>query len=235
MADWAPKRFWKQATISQQGEAWAVLLDSRTLRTPAKAHLLVGSAELAQAVADEWQAQGEVIRPDTMPFTRAVNVAIDHIGEKRDAVVAEIAGYGGTDMLCYREEESDALAQHQAAQWDPLLDWAADHFGARLVVQQGIMPVAQDPIALSRLQDAVAAHSDIGLAALHDLVSLSGSLILGLAVAHGRLSADEAWTLSRLDENWQIAQWGEDEEAAEMTRTKAASFLSAAQLYAVSR
>ncbi|ARO15520.1 ATP12 chaperone protein [Ketogulonicigenium robustum] len=235
MADWAPKRFWTDVTTQRHDSGqWAVLLDGRSVRTPAKVHLLTPTEAMAESVAAEWRAQGEHLRPHTMPHTRAVNVAIDHIAHKRPEVIAEIAQYAGTDLLSYRADAPEDLIAHQAAAWDPLLDWAARTFDARLFVQNGIMPIAQNPAALAKLHAAVATRSDIQLAALHDLVGLSGSLVLGLAVAEGHLPAQSAWDLSRLDEAWQIAQWGEDEEAAEMTRTKHASFLSAAQLYAVS-
>jgi chaperone required for assembly of F1-ATPase len=205
------------------------------VRTPAKAHLILPSRGLAEAVAGEWDAQGDEVDPAQMPLTRAANSAVDKVRVQRPDVVAMLAEYGGTDLLCYRAESPAELVSRQAQSWDPLLDWAAERFGARLLPVQGVMFVAQDPSALSALATAIAAHDDFELAGLHDLITISGSLVLALAVSEGHLTAEEAWPLSRLDETWQEEQWGPDEEATETAARKAADFCQAATLIALAR
>jgi chaperone required for assembly of F1-ATPase len=235
MANWAPKRFWKQASAEPADTGFAVRLDGRPVRTPARAPLVVPTLAMARAIAAEWDAQEGLIRPDTMPVTRAANTAIDTIAPQRAAVDAIVAAYGGTDLLCYRAATPPALVARQALAWDALIDWAATALGAPLTVVTGVMPVAQPDASLSRLTAHVTALSHFELAALHDLVALSGSLILGLAVIRGRLSADAAWAAARIDETWQIEQWGDDEEAAATAARRLAAFLDADRFYGLCR
>lgn len=229
MSEWARKRFWKQATVASVAGGHAVALDGRPLRTPAKAALVVPSAALARAIAAEWDAVGEVVDPGGMPLTRTANSAIDKVAPERDAVVALLAAYGETDLLCYRADGPADLCRRQTEAWDPWLDWAARHLGAELVVVQGLMPAAQPVHSLSRLSAAVAELDHFRLAAFHDLVALSGSLILALAASEGALSPVEAWRLSRLDEDWQAELWGEDDEAARTAGIRKDAFLQAAR------
>ncbi|WP_341214239.1 ATP12 family protein [uncultured Limimaricola sp.] len=233
MSEWKAKRFWKEATTAPADGGWQVLLDGRPVRTPAKAPLILPTQALAQALAAEWQAQEERIDPGTMPITRTANSALDKVAGQRAEVAAMLAEYGGSELLCYRAERPVELIARQASEWDPLLDWAEERYGARLVTVQGVMPIAQDAAALERLSAPVHAMDPFALAAFHDLVALSGSLVLALAVIEGRIEAQEAWRLSRLDEDWQIEQWGADEEAEAMARVKRAAFDDAARFWAL--
>lgn len=227
MSVWAARRFWTTArTVPTEG-GFAVELDARPVRTPRKAPLILPTAALAEAVAAEWQAQGDKVDPTTMPCTRTANSAIDTVTPQFDLVAQMVAEYGASDLLCYRAEEPSDLIELQAREWDPLLDWAAESLGAGLRTTGGIVHVAQNPESLSVLTGHVRALTPFELAAFHDLVAISGSLILALAVRHERITADDAWRLSRLDEDWQISLWGEDEEAAEVARGKRAGFLQA--------
>jgi chaperone required for assembly of F1-ATPase len=203
------------------------MLDARPLRTPAKAPLVVPARALAEALAAEWQAQEGQLRPETMPLTRAANAAIDRVAPQRTAVVAEILRYGETDLLCYRAAAPRGLAARQAAAWDPLLDWAAGRFGARLIPVAGVMPMAQPAPALAALEAAVARFESFGLTGLHELVALSGSLVIGLAAAHRADDPEALWQATRIDEDWQIEQWGEDAEAARAAAAHAAAFRQA--------
>ncbi len=230
MSDWRAKRFWAEVAVTETEGGYGVALDGRPVRTPGKAPLILPNRALAEAVAAEWDDQEGEVDPRTMPVTRAANSAIEKVIPQRAAVIAHLAEYGGTDLLCYRAEPG-ALADRQAARWDPLLDWAAARFGARLRVAPGLMPVAQDPTALARLTAALDRFPPFPLAGLHDLITLSGSLVLGLAVAEDHLGAEAAWTLSRLDETWQEEQWGRDAEAAEAAEAKRQSFLLAASFF----
>ncbi|WP_375691617.1 ATP12 family chaperone protein [Pseudooceanicola sp. LIPI14-2-Ac024] len=235
MSDWKAKRFWKEVTVDETPDGFAVLLDARPVRTPAKAPMHLPTRALAQAVADEWQAQEAEIDPRTMPATRAANAAIDKVAVQFDEVAELLSAYGDSDLLCYRADAPQELAERQAAAWDPLLDWAAETFGARLEPRQGIMHAAQDAAALARLGAEVRKLSNFELTAFHDLVGLSGSLVLGLAALHDHLPAEELWELSRIDERWQEEQWGHDEEAAEIAEIKRGSFLAAKRFHDLTR
>lgn len=233
MSGWAAKRFWQQASAEAVEGGFGVRLDARPVKTPAKQPLVLPTEGMALAIAAEWDAQQGLVRPDTMPLTRAANSAIDKVAPQIDGVVAEIANYGSTDLLCYRAIDPPPLVARQALAWDPVLDWARDAFDAPLEVTAGVIPIAQPANSLDRLRRSVAAHSAFQLAALHDLVAISGSLVLGLAVARKRLTADEAFALSRIDESWQAEQWGEDEEAAAQERLRHAAFLTAERFFAL--
>ncbi|MDP3195287.1 ATP12 family chaperone protein [Tabrizicola sp.] len=233
MSTWTARRFWTAATAVPVESGFTVHLDARPVRTPLKAALVLPTLALAEAVAAEWQAQEKTVNPETMPFTRTANSAIDTVMPQFAAVADMLAEYGGSDLLCYRAEGPAALVARQAQSWDPLLDWARDDLGAPLRQATGVMHVAQPEPSLAALRTHVHAMSAYQLAAFHDLVAISGSLVLALAVARGRISADEAWTMSRVDEDWQISLWGEDDEAAEAAARKRAALLQADRFYAL--
>jgi chaperone required for assembly of F1-ATPase len=224
------KRFWKQARSEQVEGGWLVRLDNRPVRTPARRLCVVPLAGMADGIAAEWNAQGDRIDPYTMPLTRAASTCLDRVVPELDSVRRNVAGYGGTDLLCYRAPDPPELARRQAAAWDPVLGWAADALGARLVVGEGVMHVAQPMEAVARLAAEVEALDAWELTALSELTTLSGSLALALAVCHGRLDAAEAWRLSRIDEDWNIEEWGEDAEAARQATRRQAEFIAAAAL-----
>ncbi|MDU8912225.1 ATP12 family chaperone protein [Aestuariicoccus sp. MJ-SS9] len=232
---WTAKRFWKTAEVAPAEGGWTVTLDTRPVRTPAKSALVVPTRALAQAVAAEWAAQDKVIDPLSMPYTRSANAAIDKVAVQQPEVADMLAAYGDSDLLCYRADSPEELVSRQAAAWDPLLDWAAQDLGARLEPRTGIMHTPQDPDALARLSGQVHALTAFELAGFHDLVAISGSLILGFAVARKRLSAEAAWDISRIDEHWQEEQWGEDDEAKTMAAHKREAFEHADRFFALSR
>ena len=221
---WTPKRFWKAATARQTDAGFTVHLDARPVKTPAKRPLIVPTLTMAQAIALEWDAQHGVIKPQTMPVTRAANSALDKVAPQFDTVVEIIAAYGGTDLLCYRAPKPPELIDLQNANWDPLLHWAETDLNAPLLAVPGVMHIAQAPASLHRLRAGVAALTPFQLAAFHDLVALSGSLILAFALIKARLNAAEAWTISRIDESYQISLWGSDAEAAALTETRRQAF-----------
>ena len=231
MSAWAPKRFWKEAVAEHCDGGFTVRLDGRPVRTPAKTLLVLPTLAMAQAVAAEWDAQEGVLRPETMPATRAANSAIDKVAPQMDAVVEEVARYGGSELLCYRAEAPAELVARQEAGWGPWLDWATQSLGAPLRVTQGVIHMDQPPESLARLKAEVARATPFELAALHDLVAITGSLVLGLATARGRLPPDAAFDLSRIDEHWQAEQWGEDEEAAVLEAAKRQALRDAGRFY----
>lgn len=230
MSGWAMKRFWTAADVAETEGGYTVTLDGRPVRTPAKAAFVVPTRALAEACAAEWEAQVDEVRPDTMPRTRTANSAIDKVAVQKEEVSSLIAAYGETDLLCYRAEAPDGLIARQAEAWDPLLDWAAETLGARLVPVAGVIARPQDQVALAKLAEATAAFDAFELAAFHDLVALSGSLVIGFAAVHRAQPADRLWEISRIDEDWQEEQWGVDEEAAAQAALKRRAFLDAAEI-----
>lgn len=234
MTGWAAKRFWAGVSVAAVAGGHQVLLDTRPLRTPAKRPLILPSRAMAEAIAAEWQAVDGIVRPALMPVTRSANSALDKVTRQFDEVVAVVAAYGGTDLLCYRASAPEALAAAQARAWDPLLGWAERTYGARLVATAGVMAVVQPAAALARLEAAVRASSPFQLTALHDLVALSGSLVLGLAATTGEFDPEKLWRLSRFDEDWQAGQWGEDEEASAIAEGRRRDFLHARHFWELS-
>jgi chaperone required for assembly of F1-ATPase len=235
MSEWKAKRFWKNATVAFEGDGFGVLLDGRPVRTPAKSPLVLPTRALAEAIAAEWDAQQGSIDPRSMPFTRSANAAIDKVAVQHGEVAQMIADYGDSDLLCYRAPAPAELVARQQEMWDPLLEWAADVLDARLHTASGVVHVPQDPAALDRLSQRVHAMDSFALAAFHDLVSLSGSLILGFAGTLDHLEIERLWQISRLDEDWQIEQWGADEDAAILAATKRLAFLHAKRFHDLSR
>lgn len=233
MTAWQPKVFWKTVAVTEVEGGFAVTLDGRQVKTPNKQPLILPSRGVAQLVADEWAAQEGTVKPATMPATRMANSALEKVVPQHDEVAALLAEYGGSDLLCYRADGPAALAERQAAAWDPLLDWAEAAFGTRLAVTAGIMPVAQDPAAVARLAAEVQGMGPFHLAAFYDLVSISGSLVIALAVVHGVRDPEAAWDISRIDNAWQAEMWGPDDEEIATAAFKRAAFLFAARFHAL--
>jgi chaperone required for assembly of F1-ATPase len=226
------KRFYKAVDVRAEPSSFAVRLDNRPVKTPAGHALLAPTRGLAEAIADEWRAQGETIVPDTMPLTKLLNTALDRIPLHRGAVVDDLANYAGADLLCYRAESPAELARRQAAAWDPWLDWAAERFGARLTVTTGVAHVAQPDQALARLRQAITAIDSHRLVALHAAVTITGSAVLGLAFAARVLEAEAAFAAAHIDHAYQADLWGRDAEA-ESIRARRLDDLRAAQRYLV--
>lgn len=222
-----PARFYKAATIAECGGAFQVQLDGKPIKTPQRNLLALPTRELADAVAAEWNAQSGTLEPATMPMTRLSYAALDVVRLNRGRIVHEIVSFGRTDLLCYRAEAPAKLVARQAEAWDPLLAWSAATLGARLAVGSGIVHVAQPEAAVAALARAVEACDDFALTGLHSAASVSGSLVLALALKQGRLSAAEAFRLSRLDEEFQAETWGRDAEA-EMRAERLSQDLAAA-------
>lgn len=231
MSEWRPKRFWCDAEVIAQQNGFAVTLDGRPVRTPGKALLVVPTERLARAIAAEWDAQGAEIDPLSMPYTRSSNAALDKVGPQHAEVAEMIAAYGDCDLLCYRATAPQSLVERQAEAWDPILAWAGDVLEAPLRPVPGVIHAPQDPEVLARLSAQVHAMDAFTLTAFHDLVGMSGSLVLGFAAMLDHRTADEIWRLSRVDELWQAEQWGVDEEAEEIAAGKQSDYLHAKSFY----
>ncbi len=187
-----------------------MLLDGRAVSTPARRPLDLPGQALAEAIAAEWHEQEAEIRPQAMPLTQLACTALDHTGPQRQQIIEETAAFGGNDLLCYRAERPAALRSRQDAEWQPLLDWAAETYGAPLKVTAGLMTIDQPPESVAALSAAVAELEDFPLTALANAVRLTGSLVLGLALMHGRLGPHAAFQVAELDETFQMELWGKD-------------------------
>lgn len=209
------KRFYANAGVEERDGGFAVVLDGRPIRTPAGAPLVVPTRRLAETIAAEWAAQGETVQPATMPAMQLASTAIDRVATQREAIVGELIRYAETDLLCYRADNPAELASRQAAVWQQVVDWAMLRFDAGLLVTTGILPVAQSADALAALRRAVESYDDWRLCAVQSATAACGSLLLALAVAERRLSGEQAYEASQLDELYQTELWGEDAEAAQ--------------------
>jgi len=219
------KRFWDDVCVVETEGGFTVTLDNRPLKTPMKRPLIVPSKGLAANIAAEWRAIEGKVDPSTLPYTQFAHAGLDQAVDERAEIAAKIALYGETDLLCYRAEAPQALVKRQEKAWNPLLQWCADTLAAPLKPTAGIVHVAQPEASLKALAAHVQPFHGFQLKALYDWVTISGSLILGLAVAKKRLTAAEGWALSRLDETWQEEQWGVDDEAQKLAASKRDTFL----------
>lgn len=231
-----PRRFYADATVELRQEGWVLLLDGRSARTPAR-HLLAADNEaVAAALKAEWQAQVDLIDPATMPLTRLINAALDGVARDAEAVQAEIVRYAASDLICYRAETPRELAALQAQFWDPLVAWAERHLAAPLRLGTGIIHADQAPEVTTGAAAAVAAvQAPVTLAALSSVTTLTGSAFIALALAQGRLDADEAWLAAHVDEDYQARIWGADDEAVFRQANRRRDFDAAALVLASAR
>ena len=221
------KRFYKQAEPRAAEGGWEILLDGRTVKTPARATLRSPSGALAAAIAGEWNGQGETIDPRSMPLTGLANAAIDRVAPDPAAFAGGLAAYGETDLLCYRADAPAALIGRQRQLWDPLIAWARRRFDIDFEIVPGIMHRAQPARTVEQLGRAVAARDSFELAAFSPLVTIGGSLIIALALDEGAADLDPAWAAASLDESWQAEQWGVDAEAARTLEHRRVEFAAA--------
>jgi chaperone required for assembly of F1-ATPase len=221
------RRFYKDAALRPVASAYEILLDGRPVKTPAKNALLAPTEALGLGIVEEWSAQGEKIDPRTMPLTGLANAAIDRVDPDRQAFAAALAAYGETDLLCYRAEGPTSLVTRQQEQWDALLAWARRRFDVDFEIVSGIIHRAQPARTLEQLAKATAARDAFQLAALSPLVTISGSLVIALALTEGAVDLDTAWAAASLDETWQAEQWGEDAEAAVVLENRRREFAAA--------
>lgn len=229
------RRFYDSVAIGRRDDGFRILLGGRAARTAAGQEMVLSTAALAGAVANEWLAQGDHIRLETMPLTRLAATSAERVPARREAVVDALIGYAGTDLLCYRAEGPGDLVALEQRSWQPIVDWAAERFGARLRVSDGILPVEQPAAAIAALRAAVESTSDAELTALSCAVEASGSLLIGLALLCGRLDADQAFAACMLDEHYQAERWGSDAEAERRRSTIVADLRDAMTFLALTR
>lgn len=228
-----PKRFYTEAAAREAGEGlFRIELDGRPVRTPGRNVVAVPSRALAEAMAQEWAAQDEQIDPLGMPLTRLANSALDGVAGAMEEVGGEVVRYAGSDLLCYRADAPDQLVALQAELWDPLLDWMRENFGATFMLSEGVVHVAQ-PSRTLEIVAGLLPDDPLRLAALNLMTTLSGSALIALAVARGRLTAEEAWRAAHADEEIQERLWGSDAEALARRATRFRDFSAAARLFAL--
>jgi len=229
------KRFYKSVAADGTPEGFRILLDSKPVKTPARDTLLLPTAALAEAIVEEWRGQGEEIIPATMPMLRLANTVQDGIRGNRAEVIAAALRFGEHDLVCYRADAPPELARRQRESWDPMLDWVVMELGARLLTTEGMGYVSQPADTMAALEQAVTGHDDYGLAALHVMASITGSLVLALALARGAINAQQAFQMSCLDESFQAECWGSDREAGERAQRLARELDVATGFLAASR
>jgi chaperone required for assembly of F1-ATPase len=223
-----PKRFYKSVTVGDGPDGgFAILLDGRAVKTPATKPFAAPTRAIAEAIAAEWQAQADVIDPTKMPTTRLANSIIDGITERTGEIRADIAKFFGSDLLFYRAEGPEGLVKRQAEHWDPVLAWAAERLGARFILAEGIMHVTQPAAAVSAASQAIPTDP-WAVGALHVVTALTGSALLALALALGFRNAEQAWTASNVEEDWNTDQWGNDDLAIDRLVVRRAEFHAAA-------
>jgi len=229
------KRFYKQVSIAPVEGGFGVLLDGKSVKTPARNVLALPTEKLANAIAAEWQAQGEEVIATAMPLLRLANSVIDGVAANREAVIDAILRFGENDLLCYRAHQPPELAVRQREAWDPLLDWARQKHGAQMTVAEGLTHIDQRPETLAALRRAMEGLDAFTLGGLHVIASITGSTVLALAVAQGEISGAQAFELSRIDEIYQADKWGEDAEAAKRTTALAHELGKAVELIGLAR
>jgi chaperone required for assembly of F1-ATPase len=224
-------RFYKDVTVASADGGFAVQLDGCALKTPGGSTLIVPTQALAEAIAEEWREQGETLRHDTMLLTKLANTAIDRVRPNRPLAAEQIVGFARSDLVCYRADAPCELVARQDAQWDPLIDWARTHHGVALKTATGIGFVTQEAEALAALEARLAAYDDFALAALHAAAALMGSAVIALALAGGRLGAEDAFAAAELDRIYQTETWGMDAEAEGAARIRRAELLEIARFF----
>jgi chaperone required for assembly of F1-ATPase len=223
------KRFYAKAGVGETEGAFSVTLDGRPIKTPSGRVVTVPARAIADAVAEEWEAQKETIDPLTMPLTRFANSVVEAVMDRADLVADDVAKYLRSDMLFYRAGHPEALVAREAAHWDPVLFWAADTLGAHFILAEGIVHVSQPETAVEAARAALP-KDPWSIAAVHVVTSLTGSALLAMALMHGVLEPDQVWAAAHVDEDWNAEKWGVDEEVAARRAARLVDFKAACQI-----
>ena len=224
------KVFWKSVTVQKDGFDYVIYLDNHLLKTPKKSLIKLPNQKLADLVAKEWVEQINEIDYNIMPVNRLANAAIDKVGNNVDEVITLLGEYAGTDLLCYRVEEPNELIDQQILYWDPYIKWAEEKFGIKLNVTNGIVPIEQPIETMHLLISKMKNMSVLKLTVFHELVTISGSYILGLAAVEKAMPSENIWNAAILDENWQSSAWGEDQEQKKNLELKKVGFFKAIEV-----
>ncbi|MCA6123628.1 ATPase [Bradyrhizobium sp. WSM 1704] len=226
------KRFYTSAGVAETDGGFSITLDGKPIRSPSGKPVIVPVRAIAEAAAAEWNAQGETLDPLTMPLTRLANSVVEGVTDRVDEVAEDAAKFLGSDLLFYRAGHPETLVAREAQHWDPIVFWAADALGAHFVLAEGVMHVGQ-PEAAIKAARAAFPTDPWSVAAFHVVTTLTGSALLALALAHGFRDEDEVWAAAHVDEDWNIEQWGIDEEAAVRRAARLVDFKAAASMLRV--
>lgn len=207
------KRFFKEVSVDQHDNMYVVLLDGKKIKTPEKSLCLMPTAEMAEAIADEWNAQEEDVDPNSMPLTKLINTSIDRVEKRRDDLIEELVKFAGADQVCYRADYPPELVALQNKIWNPLLSLMKETYGTSLRVVTGVIFTEQDAQEVSKIRKLIEEVESFKLMALYTMITVTGSVTVGFSLFKGHLGLNEAWEAGQLDENFQISQWGSDEEA----------------------
>lgn len=227
------KRFYKKVSTDETAHGTRILLDGKQIKTPSGEQLVAPNKLVGGLLLDEWDAQEQVIDPQTMPVTRLINTAIDGVTKEMQPVKDDIIRFVGSDLLCYRADSPEGLVSNQQKHWDPLIEWAQERLGASFLVQTGIMHVAQPEQSIALFGQRVnAIDCPATITALHSLTAITGSALIALALYDGEIESDGGWNAAYVDEDWQLSQWGEDHEATALRQARAIEYNAAIQLLA---
>lgn len=208
-----PKRFYKKVTVCKTADGYEIRLDDRVVKTPLKHNFSLPSREMAEAIADEWEAQQTHVNPATMIVTRLANTALDRVHGDEVRIVDELTDFAASDLVCYRAGSPEPLVQRQTLHWDPVLSWVKSALGVQFICVEGITHHAQPETALSAISEALSSENEFRLTAIHNMTTLTGSTLIAMMAAKGAMSGEDAWAAAHADEDWQIEQWGSDDEA----------------------
>ncbi len=228
----ARRRFYKTAAVTDD---LGIALDGRVVKTPFKSKLILPTRALAEAVAAEWEAQGDKVNPATMPFTKLANTAIDRVRPDRARIVGEVIDYANSDLVCYRADKPEALVNRLAGAWDPIIGWARVSLDAPFVVTAGVMHMNQPDAALKAYEAAIAGLNEFELSAYYSIMTMTGSALLAIMLTRGAISPEAVWAAAHADEDYQIEQWGEDDEAAARRKLRHEEFVACCRFLALSK
>ena len=229
MTNWSRRRAWESVTIQNSGSSFVIFLDKKLLLSPKGNEILLPTKKLANRICEEWHQQKKIVEPLKMPFTRLVNSAIDKVAENFESIIKDLVSYGDTDLVCYRTNSPQDLVLRQKKYWDPILDWSKTELKINLKTVRGIRYQAQDKEELEKISQEIITLDPLSLTAFYELVTISGSILIALAVIHKHITAEEGLDISFLDEDWQREKWGQDEESIKNKANKLDEFLTAFQ------
>ncbi|MEI8180779.1 ATP12 family protein [Aestuariivirga sp.] len=228
----ARRRFYKDVTVTDD---LGIALDGRPVKTPMKAPLRLPTRALADAVAVEWEEQGEEIKPATMTLTKLANTAIDRVAVQHEAIVQEVLEYANSDLVCYRTDRPPDLVALQVKDWDPIVDWARTALDAPFEVTDGIIHRPQPEAAISAFAPVVQGLTDFELAAFYSIMTLTGSAILAMMLTRKAIAPEAGWTAAHVDEDYQIEHWGQDDEARDRRAGRHAEFMTCCRFMELAR
>lgn len=221
------KRFYSEVGIAEETGGWTVRLDGRAIKTQGGQPQLLPTQAVAELLAAEWRDQGETLDPKRFVHRDLADYAIDMVARDPAPVRANLLAYAETDTLCYRADPDEPFWRRQQQLWEPLVAGFEAREGVVLERVSGVIHRPQRPETLAALSERLGTFTPFELAALETLTSLAASLCVGLSVLDPEADAQALWNAANLEEDWQIEQWGADEEAQERRDLRTKQFLAA--------